>query len=303
MALAGPGRAREVGPDRRQQILVGDGRLRPAARWARSGLGAVRSGLAGGVERGPRHLPDAADARDTVGTAGGRGRRLRHHRDLLRAKGPGRPMRARSSSFSMLGSPIRCMAAASWPSAGSASRSFSAPSSAASTFCRHCSSLNTGRPSSRESNSADSPRIRRSTTSRFRATLQRWPGASGPSVVPLPAYGAPRPGDSVDGLRPPSLTTGPSAASSRVFSPMLHLAMPVSGRTNRCPWKPGAAHEDVVDDKPLGVRLVCEYLKDKKTFKALTGSNPKHDSTVHKWYAATSALKLSVFEGDRARIV
>jgi hypothetical protein len=24
---------------------------------------------------------------------------------------------------------------------------------------------------------------------------------------------------------------------------MLHLTMPVSGRTNRCPWKPGAAHE------------------------------------------------------------
>src|SRR5829696_7141830 len=124
MALASPGRAREVGPDRRQQILVGDGRLRPAARWARSGLGAVRPGLARGVERGPRHLPDAADARDTVGTAGGRGRRLRHHRDLPRAKGPGRPMRARSSSFSMLSPPIRRMAAASWPSAGSASRSF-----------------------------------------------------------------------------------------------------------------------------------------------------------------------------------
>ena len=58
-----------------------------------------------------------------------------------------------------------------------------------------------------------------------------------------------------------------------------------------------------MNDKRLGVRLICEYLKDKKRFKALTGSNPKHDSTVHKWYAATSALKLSVFEGDRARIV
>ena len=90
MALAGPGRAREVGPDRRQQVLVGDGRLRPTARRARRGLGAVRPGLARGVERGPRHLPDAADARDTVAAAGGRGGRLGHHRDLLRAKGPGR---------------------------------------------------------------------------------------------------------------------------------------------------------------------------------------------------------------------
>src|SRR3712207_8524405 len=39
--------------------------------------------------------------------------------------------------------------------AGSLSRSFSAPSHAASTFWRHCSSLKIGKPSSRESNSAD----------------------------------------------------------------------------------------------------------------------------------------------------
>src|SRR5215212_7529521 len=190
VAIAGPGRAREVGSDRRQQILVGDGWPWAAARRARPGPGIVRACLTHGVERGPGHLPDAADAGDPVAAAGGRGGRVRHHRDLRRAKGPGRSILARSSSTSMLSSPTRCRAAASWPSAGSASRSFSAPSSAASAFCRHRSSLNTGKPSSRESSSADSPRSSRSTTSRLRAALQRWPGASGPDVVPPSAGGA-----------------------------------------------------------------------------------------------------------------
>ena len=44
---------------------------------------------------------------------------------------------------------------------------------------------------------------------RLRATLQRWPGASGS------AAGAPPPADSVDGLRPPTLPTGASAPSPR----------------------------------------------------------------------------------------
>ena len=143
----------------------------------------------------------------------------------------------------MLSSPIRCIAAASWPSAGSASRSLSAPSSAASALCRHCPSLKSGRPNSRESSSADSPRISRSTTSRLRAALQRWPGASGPSVVRPPSGATPCPVDSADGLRPPPLTTGPSATSAPRLSFMLHFIMLVSSRTNRCPEKPGAAQE------------------------------------------------------------
>src|SRR5215211_1848997 len=247
--LAGPGRAREVGSDRRQQILVGDGWPWAAARRARPGPGIVRRAcLTHGVERGPGHLPDAADAGDPVAAAGGRGGRVRHHRDLRRAKGPGRSILARSSSTAMVSSPMRCRAAASWPSVGSASRSFSAPSNAASALWRHCSSLNTGKPSSRESSSAASPRISRSTTSRLRPALQRWPGASGPNAVRPPAGRAPRPGDSVDRLRPPSLTSGPIAASLHSFSSMLLFTMPVSRRTNGCPGKPGAAQEVVVSD-------------------------------------------------------
>ena len=144
----------------------------------------------------------------------------------------------------MPSSPIRRRAAASSPSAGSASRSLSAPSSAASAFRRHCSSLTIGRPSSRESSSADSPRSRRRTTSRLRTALQRWPGASGPGLAAAGAVPT-GPVDSVDGLRPPSLTTGPSAAFSGSISFMLDFTMPVSCRTNGCPRKPGAAHRFV----------------------------------------------------------
>ena len=86
-------------------------------------------------------VPDAADLGDAVAAAGARGCHRRHHRDLLRAKGTGRSMRERSSSTSMLSSPIRCMAVASSPVAASVSRSFNAPSSAASAFCRQRSSL------------------------------------------------------------------------------------------------------------------------------------------------------------------
>src|SRR3954447_20067259 len=132
VALAGPGRAGEVGADGREQVLVRDGGLRAAACRARPRSGLGRAGLLRGVERGPWDLPDLADPRDTVAAAGGWGGHVGHYRDLLRAKGPGRSILARSSSISMLNSPIRCMAAASWPSAGSVSRSFSALSSAVS---------------------------------------------------------------------------------------------------------------------------------------------------------------------------
>src|SRR5208283_1376067 len=73
------------------------------------------------------------------------------------------------------------------------------------------------------------------------AKLQRWPGANGPIV------GAPRATqgesvDSVDGLRPPSLTTGAEATSARSISRFMAFITPVSSLTNSCPEKPGAAH-------------------------------------------------------------
>src|SRR5215217_5248713 len=248
VALAGPGRAPEVVLDGGEQRVVGHRRLRPAAHQLG---GAARPWLASGVEAGARHRPDPADAGDAVAvTAGGGGfgavPQTGHQRDLPRPKGPGRSILARSSSFSMLSSPMRCMAAASWPSAGSAPRSLSASSSAASAFWRHCSSLKIGRPSSRESGSTDSPRIRRNTTSRLRPALQRWPGASGPCFSAPCAGGTPWPVDSADGLRPPSMTTGPSTASSLSISFMLDFIMPVSGRTNGCPRTPGAAQASLI---------------------------------------------------------
>jgi hypothetical protein len=58
---------------------------------------------------------------------------------------------------------------------------------------------------------------------------------------------SPWPVDSADGLRPPALTTGPSAASSLSIPFMLDFTMPASGRTNRCPGKPGAAQRVMGD--------------------------------------------------------
>src|SRR5918912_1378671 len=102
VALAAPGRAREVGPDGGEQVRVGDGRLRAATCRARRPSGLARARLTRGVEGGSGNLPDVADARGAVAAAGAWGGRLRHHRDLLRPKGPGRSILARSSSTSML---------------------------------------------------------------------------------------------------------------------------------------------------------------------------------------------------------
>ena len=140
VTLSGPGRAREVRPNGGKQVGIGDRRLRPAP--GRRGRRRPRRSAARGIEARPRHAPDPADPRDAVAPSGGGRDRLGHHRRLLRAKGPGtRSIFARSSSFSMLSSPMRRMAAASSPSAVSVSRSFSAPSSPASAFVRQRSSL------------------------------------------------------------------------------------------------------------------------------------------------------------------
>ena len=51
-----------------------------------------------------------------------------------------------------------------------------------------------------------------------------------------------KPVDSVDGLRPPSLTTGAAATSVPSISRPMAFITPVSSLTNSCPEKPGAAH-------------------------------------------------------------
>src|SRR5690349_7774621 len=132
MALAMPGRTGEIGADCHQQGIVGHRRLRSTTlrRNGRRAIGLVPVS----IERGSRHLPNTAHLCDPIAAAGARGGLCRHYRDLLRAKGPGRSIRERSSSFSMLSSPIRRMAVASSPLTASVSRSFNAPSSAASAF-------------------------------------------------------------------------------------------------------------------------------------------------------------------------
>ena len=88
MALARPGRAGEVSPDRRPQGGVRDRGLRPAAAGRPRGGQALRR-LPGQVERRSRHDPDRAHPRHAVGAAGGRRDRPGHHRPRFRPKGPG----------------------------------------------------------------------------------------------------------------------------------------------------------------------------------------------------------------------
>src|SRR5208337_3814777 len=105
----------------------------------------------------------------------------------------------------------------------------------------------------------DSPRSRRNTTSRLRATLQRWPGPNGPIVDGFGVIPG-KPVVSVDGLRPPSLTTGAAATSARSISGLMDIITPVSSLTNSCPEKPGAAHGEldaliVTGAQPRATRL------------------------------------------------
>src|SRR3712207_7930672 len=89
--------------------------------------------------------------------------------------------------------------------------------------------------------------------------LPIWPGFSAPC-----AGGTPWPVDSADGLRPPSMTTGPLTASSLSISFMLDFIMPASGRTNRCPRKPGAARsEEHTSELQSRQYLVCRLLLEK----------------------------------------
>ena len=186
---------------------------------------------------GIRRMPAFARCVEgAVGSAGVRRDRGGHYRDLRRAKGPTCPTRARNTSFSIVSSPIRFIAAASSSLTASPSRSRTDPSIPDSARSRQRSSRYSGTPNSRDRLSAASPRSRRRTTSRLRQTLQRWPGAS-------PPVGTACPMESVDGLRPPSLPTGPTKAAddSRRLSFMRAIPSRFSW-TMWCPKKPGPAH-------------------------------------------------------------
>src|SRR5690349_24585027 len=216
--LAGEGRAIEVVADRLEQPRIVDHRPRPAPPVR----GRRRGDRPGGVEGGARHAPGGANPPHAVGLTSHWGGRGGHQRDLLRAKGPGRSMRARRNATSMESSPIRRWASASSRSAGSSERSRNPVLSPARARACQRSSCQTGTPTCRETASTGSPRSRRSTTSCLRAKLQRWPGASGPAPAAGPGM------DGMDELRSPSLPTSlpasiivfpsPSTLSSSSFS-------------------------------------------------------------------------------------
>ena len=132
--------------------------------------------------------------------------------------------------------PFDIIAAASSSLTASPSRSRNDPSIPDSARSRQRSSRYSGTPNSRDRLSAASPRSRRRTTSRLRQTLQRWPCAN-------PPVGTACPMESVDGLRPPSLPTGPTKATdnSRRLSFMRAIPSRFSW-TMWCPKKPGPAH-------------------------------------------------------------
>src|SRR5450756_1403697 len=189
-----------------------------------------------GVERRTGNTKTVTDTGNAVGSAGARRDRGSHYRDLRRTKGPTCPTRARKTSFSIVSSPIRFIAAASSSLAASPSRSRNDPSIPDSARSRQRSSRYDGTPSSRDRFSADSPRSRRSTTSRLRPTLQRCPGASPPGGTACPM-------ESVDGLRPPSLPTGPTKTAEVSSKVSFMRAIPSRFHwTMWCPKKPGPAH-------------------------------------------------------------
>ena len=110
MAFAGEGRGREIGANQREQRGVIEHGFRAA--FARRDW----CGRVGRHERGRRvvgrawEVPRSADALHAVNLACRNGSGGAHCRDLRPAKGPDFSHRARSSSTSMLSSPIRRLA-------------------------------------------------------------------------------------------------------------------------------------------------------------------------------------------------
>src|SRR3954469_3284963 len=218
--LAGEGRAIEVAADRLEQPRIVDHRPRPSppARGRRLG------DRPADVEGGARHAPGGANPPHAVGLIGRWGARGGHQRDLLRAKRPGRSMRARSNSTSLESSPIRRWASASSRSAGSSERSRNPVLSPARARACQRSNCQTGTPTCRETASTGSPRSRRNTTPCLRAKLQRWPGASGPAPAPCPVM------DGMDELRSPSLPTTPATSIIVFPSPSTLSSSSFSGQ-------------------------------------------------------------------------
>jgi hypothetical protein len=91
------------------------------------------------VKRGTSLFPHDANPYDSVGGLGGCGDRLAHVDDLRLVKGPGFLTRCHNSSFCIVSSPMRLIAAPSSAWAGSISRSLSAASMPESPFSRHFS--------------------------------------------------------------------------------------------------------------------------------------------------------------------
>src|SRR5207342_896084 len=102
--------------------------------------------------------------------------------------------------------------------------------------------------------------------SRLRPTLQRWPGAN--PLWPTPPW----PGDSVDGLRPPSLTTGPTITSLVSILLMLDFIMTASGWTNPCPRKPGAAQPEIVSGWTIAIAFNTD---------GNSRANPYNEKVIH----------------------
>jgi hypothetical protein len=188
------GRGLQVPPDGGMQGVVADGGPGPASCGRSRWHGACHPS---GVEARAGHVPEPADVLDAAGLAGAGGDRPDHRRDHLRAAGPGRSRRVRSSSFSMPSSPIRWSAAAGPGPSVAGSRAFRVPSRAAPARAPRLQLAN---------RDPDLPRDERQGLARHRpkhhrtpgATLQRWPASSGPTPA------ASWPVDGPDGRRPPT---------------------------------------------------------------------------------------------------
>src|SRR5579884_2399645 len=197
--FADAGRPAQHVLDLRGQLGIGPRRLGPPLlRRCRLRLPRPHS-----IERGARHAQRLAGAPTSIPAPGGGRERLAHGLDLRDAKGwpaSARSARSRSSSFSMVSSPILARSRARSSSRASVARLRTPAWPAARNRSRHCASVAAVTPSSRLSASRASPRRMRSTTSVFRREDQRprSVGAAGCERerfmdTSLPGHHAPKP--------------------------------------------------------------------------------------------------------------
>jgi hypothetical protein len=111
--------------------------------------------------------------------------------------------------------------------------------------------------------------------------------------------------DSLDGLRPPSLPTGPSTAEGRSIFIILDTIVPVSPRTNGCPEKPGAAQRALVRIARAMVALYCASFRQvprritldiDDTFDAVHGGQQLR--LFNAFYDEYGFQPIVVFDGD-----